>query len=101
MESSKWTHPSKCRIIRPMPPPPLPSSELDRFLETVRRSKLLAKGRLDTLLAEAPKAAAKDLNKLGEYLVTCGALTHFQFTKLKQGTWQGLVLRNFHILSPL
>ncbi len=84
-----------------MPPPPLPSSELDRFLETVCHSKLLGPGRLNVLIAEAPKAVGKDLDKLGEHLVSCGALTHFQFTKLKQGIWQGLVLGHFHILSPL
>ena len=100
-ESSKWTHPFICCIIRPMPPPPLPSSELDRFLETVRRSKLLAPGRMEALITEAPKGVGKDLNKFGEYLVEREALTQFQFTKLKQGTWQGLVLRHFHILSPL
>jgi len=84
-----------------MPPPPLPSSELDRFLETVRRSKLLAAGRVEALISEAPKGAGRDVDKLGAYLVERGALTQFQFTKLKQGTFQGLALRHFHILSPL
>lgn len=87
--------------MRPMPPPPLPNTELDRFLRAVRRSGLLPAGWVDTLVAEAPKAASQSPDKLGEFLVERGALTHFQVSKLKQGTWQGLVLGPFHILAPL
>jgi serine/threonine protein kinase len=87
-----------------MPPPPLPilpNPDLDRFLRAVRRSGLLPPGRVDALTAEAPTAISNSPDRLGEFLVERGALTHFQVTKLKQGTWQGLVLGSFHILSPL
>jgi serine/threonine protein kinase len=84
-----------------MPPPPLPNTEFDRFLRAVRRSGLLPPGWVDTLVAQAPKASSGSPEKLGEFLVDRGALTHFQVSKLKQGTWQGLVLGPFHILSPL
>jgi serine/threonine protein kinase len=84
-----------------MPPPPLPNPELDRFLRAVRRSGLLPPGRVDALVGEAPANTASNCDRLGEFLVQRGALTHFQVTKLKQGTWQGLVLGPFHILSPL
>jgi eukaryotic-like serine/threonine-protein kinase len=87
--------------MRPMPPPPLPNPELDRFLAAIRRSGLLPPGRVDALASEAPPASARNANKLGEFLVERGILTHFQVSKLKQGTWQGLALGPFHILSPL
>jgi serine/threonine protein kinase len=84
-----------------MPPPPPPNPELDRFLSAVRRSGLLPPGRVDALVAEAPKTSAAVPEKLGELLVSRGVLTHFQVSKLRQGTWQGLVLGSYHILSPL
>lgn len=87
--------------MRPMHPPPLPNSGLDRFLAAVRRSGLLPPGRVDALVTDVPKALSHNPEKLGEYLVERGVLTHFQVSKLKQGTWQGLVLGPYHILSPL
>jgi eukaryotic-like serine/threonine-protein kinase len=89
------------RIMRPMPPPPLPNPAIDRFLKSLRRSGLLESARIDSLIDGAPKSIAQDSDLLGEYLVGRGALTHFQVSKLKQGTWQGLVLGSYHILSPL
>ena len=100
-ESGKWTRRRHRRIMRPMPPPPLPSPELDRFLRAVRKSGLLPSTRIDSLLTEAPKSAARNPDKLGEFFVERGSLTHFQVSKLKQGTFQGLVLGPYHILSPL
>lgn len=84
-----------------MAPPPLPTTEADRFVQTVRRSKLLPSERLDALLAGVPAADRRHLDKLTEHFVQQQALTHFQIAKLKQGTWQGLVLGPYHILSPL
>jgi len=89
------------RIMRPMPPPPIPHPATDRFLTALRRSGLLESSRIDSLIDAAPKAIAQDPDLLGEYLVGREALTHFQVSKLKQGTWQGLVLGSYHILSPL
>ncbi|HJZ94844.1 MAG TPA: serine/threonine-protein kinase, partial [Gemmataceae bacterium] len=84
-----------------MPPPALPSTDLDRFVRALRRSGLVAPARIEQLIDTAPKAVARDPDRLGEFLVERGALTHFQVVKLKQGTWQGLVLGAYHILSPL
>jgi eukaryotic-like serine/threonine-protein kinase len=89
------------RIMRPMPPPPIPQPATDRFLTALRRSGLLEVSRIDSLIDAAPKSIAQDAELLGEYLVGREVLTHFQVSKLKQGTWQGLVLGSFHILSPL
>ncbi|HKA06054.1 MAG TPA: serine/threonine-protein kinase, partial [Gemmataceae bacterium] len=87
--------------MRPMPPPPIPNPATDKFLNALRRSGLLASARIDSLVGTAPKATIRDPERLGEFLVDRGALTHFQVSKLKQGTWQGLVLGSYHILSPL
>jgi eukaryotic-like serine/threonine-protein kinase len=84
-----------------MPPPPLPNADLDRFVRAIRKSGLLAAGKLDAHLAEAPATTSRNAEKLGEFLVERGALTHFQVTKLKQGTFQGLALGPYRILSPL
>jgi eukaryotic-like serine/threonine-protein kinase len=84
-----------------MPPPPLPEAPADRLLRALRLSGLLPAARVDELVAGAPKGVARDPDKLGEYLVQRGAATHFQVTKLKQGTFQGLVLGPYQILSPL
>ena len=99
--SGKWTGSPGCRIMRPMPPPPLPQSRADRLLRALRMSGLLPDARIDALVAGAPKGVAVDPDNLGEYLVQRGVVTHFQVTKLKQGTFQGLVLGPYHILSPL
>src|SRR5262245_3896067 len=86
--------------MRAMPPPPLPSSAVDQFLRTLRKSGLLADTRIDELVQAAPPTDAQDPARLGEFLVSQGALTHFQVAKLKQGTYHGLVLGPFRILSP-
>src|SRR5262245_65670580 len=87
--------------MRAMPPPALPITDLDRFVRALRRSGLLTSARIDHLIDAAPKGVADDPDQLGEFLVNREAVTHFQVAKLKQGTWQGLVLGPYHILSPL
>ncbi len=84
-----------------MPPPAPPNPDLDRFLRALERSGLHPATRIQALRRAAPADAQTDATKLGEYFADQGALTHFQITKLRQGTWQGLVLGPFHILSPL
>jgi serine/threonine protein kinase len=79
----------------------LPEAPADRLMRALRKSGLLTEPRIDQLVSGAPKGCARDPDKLGEYLVDHGSLTHFQVTKLKQGTFQGLVLGPYHILSPL
>lgn len=88
-------------MIRPMPPPPLPNPALDQFLRALRKSGLLTYARIDELVQAAPPADARDPDRLGEFMVGQGVLTHFQAAKLKQGTYQGLVLGPYQILSPL
>lgn len=85
----------------PVSPPPLPEAPADRLLRALRKSGLLPAVRIDQLVATAPKGVVRDPDKLGEYLVGHGVVTHFQVTKLKQGTFQGLALGPYHILSPL
>ena len=87
--------------IASVPPPPLPNAPADRLLRALRMSQLLSAARIDELIAGAPKGTAGDPDRLAEYLVGRGAVTHFQVTKLKQGTFQGLALGPYHILSPL
>ena len=99
--SGKWTRPPGDRIMRAMPPPPLPNPDLDRFLRAFRKSGLVPEARVDELVQTAPPAAATDAGRLGDHLVGLGVLTQFQVTKLSQGTFQGLVLGPYHILSPL
>lgn len=84
-----------------MTPPPLPNAPADRLLRALRKSGLLTAARIDEVVGGASKAVAADPDKFGEYLVQQGVVTHFQVTKLKQGTFQGLVLGPYHILSPL
>ena len=83
------------------PRPLSPKAPADRLLRALRLSGLLPAARVDELVAGAPKGVTRDPDKLGEYLVQRGAATHFQVTKLKQGTFQGLVLGPYQILSPL
>src|SRR5262245_53212255 len=87
--------------MRPMPPPPIPNPATDRFMKALRRSGLLEPSRIDSLIDTAPKSIAEDPDLFGEFLVGREVLTHFQVSKLKQGTWQGLVLGWYQILSPL
>jgi serine/threonine protein kinase len=84
-----------------MPPPPLPNPALDQFLRAFRKSGLLTPVRLGEVLAAVPDSDACDADRLGDVLVRNGVLTQFQAVKLKQGTWQGLVLGPYQILSPL
>lgn len=85
-----------------VPPPPLPqAAELERYLQALRRSRLLARNQLDVILSEAPRNVRASAKDLGEWMVSKEYLTHFQVVKLLQGTWQGLVLGPYQILSPL
>lgn len=84
-----------------MPPPIPPNADVERFLQALRRSRLLPRNQIDILLMEIPQALRYDMKALGEYFVKQELLTHFQVSKLIQGTFQGLVLGPYHILSPL
>ncbi|WP_157369214.1 serine/threonine-protein kinase [Zavarzinella formosa] len=84
-----------------MPPPLPPSAEVERFLQALRRSRLLARNQIDVLLTEIPQRVRESVTGLGEWFVSKELLTHFQVSKLAQGTYQGLALGPYHILSPL
>ncbi|MDB5310498.1 MAG: serine/threonine protein kinase [Gemmataceae bacterium] len=71
----------------------------DAFAQTLVRSRLLDRPRLDALLAAAPASASA--RALADHLIEAGELTHYQAEKLLQGRWQGLVLGPYHILAPL
>jgi eukaryotic-like serine/threonine-protein kinase len=77
------------------------SDDVEQFLRLLRKCRLLSPGAVDTLAAKLTDDESKKLDVLIESLVAKNLLTHFQATKLKQGTFQGLVLGPYHVLSPL
>jgi serine/threonine protein kinase len=70
---------------------------LDVFVQTLRRSQLVADDRLKTLLKNAPRSA----RGFAEHLITLGELTHYQSEKLLAGKYRGLVVGDYHVLAPL
>ena len=70
-------------------------------MQALRRSRLLARNQVDVMLGEMPATSRATAAVMGEWFVSQELLTHFQVAKLAQGTWQGLVLGRYHILSPL
>lgn len=73
----------------------------ERFIQLVARSGLVTKEALKAAYAKAPANIRQHGQKLADFLVGQEILTHYQATKLLQGTWQGLVLGQFQILAPL
>ena len=87
------------------PNPPRPTDGAapgsDAFQQTLLRSQLLDRPRLDLLLANAPEPVRGSPHALADHLIAAGELTHYQAEKLLRGLWQGLVLGSFRILAPL
>ncbi len=84
-------------------PPPLPPA-LDKtgpFLYALRKSRLMSEKTLAETLAQAQGTVRNNPEQLAEFFVQKGHLTHFQANKLLSGVYNGLVLGNYHILSPL
>ena len=77
----------------------LPTAE--RFIQMLTRSGLFERDELRRILDEVPSPIRRDTKKLTDYLVEKQHLTHFQSTKLLQGTYQGLVLGPYQVLAPL
>ena len=83
-------------------PPPLPlTADVQQFVRTLRRSRLLPDDRVYALVAAATDKSRQNLDLFAEALVEDQSLTHFQVAKLRQGTWQGLALGPYHVLAPL
>ena len=76
---------------------------VDRLLRALRKSGLLAAdARIDALVAGRPAdVGRRRRTSWANSWSSAAVVTHFQVTKLKQGTLQGLVLGPYHILSPL
>jgi serine/threonine protein kinase len=92
------------RPPRPRPPAGPPGSDGPppaAFLQTILRSRLLDKPKLDAILAAAPAPARASARSLADHLIEAGELTHYQSEKMLQGRWQGLVLGPYRILAPL
>lgn len=73
----------------------------DAFLQTLLRSRLIERERLETVVSAATKAIRTSARLLAEYLIEVGELTHYQTEKLRAGRWRGLVVGEYHILAPL
>ncbi|MEZ6141860.1 MAG: serine/threonine-protein kinase [Zavarzinella sp.] len=85
-----------------MSPPPLPlSPEIQQLVSTVQKSRLISADDFASLLDRASGNLRKDFDAFSDWLVKQGAFTDYQMSRLKQGTYQGLVLGHYHLLSPL
>ncbi len=73
----------------------------DVFIQTLLRSKLIDRDRFDEVLGAVPPATRQSSERLADYLIASGDLTHYQAEKLLQGLWQGLVLGQYQVLAPL
>jgi eukaryotic-like serine/threonine-protein kinase len=74
---------------------------VERFLQAVERSGLLAPAAVQQALAAAPAAARTDPKQLADHFVRLGRLSHFQARKLLDGTAAGLVLGPYQIVMPI
>jgi eukaryotic-like serine/threonine-protein kinase len=71
------------------------------FLPALRKSGLISNEALDAILARIPESIqATDLALSDEFLQQ-GHLTQFQVRKLLEGLWQGFIVGNYHILTPI
>jgi eukaryotic-like serine/threonine-protein kinase len=79
--------------------PPKTTISLEKLLDSLGRSGLLAKSRVQQIAHScSPNETASSVI---DRLVTTGELTRFQGQKLLLGQWAGLILGSYRILSPL
>src|SRR5256885_1133522 len=72
------------------------------FVWDLRRSNLIDRGRLDTIVGEfLGRHAGAEPPALAEYLVAQGVLTQFQADRLLQGKTQGFVLGPYTLMDAL
>src|SRR5689334_21384320 len=74
---------------------------VERFLQALERSGLLAPQAVRDTLAVAPDAARSDAQALADHFVRLGRLSHYQARKLLDGTPLGLVLGPYQIVMPI
>ena len=74
---------------------------LERFLQTLMESRLLASQQLNTFLAERPGLRSDDTGLLAEALIAQGLVTNYQMQWLLAGEPFGLVLGNYRVLDWL
>ncbi len=74
---------------------------VERFLQAVERSGLLAPAVVQQALAAAPAGARTDPKQLAAHFVRFGRLSHFQARKLLDGMAAGLVLGPYQIVMPI
>ena len=78
---------------------------VDRFVELLERSKLVDPLQIEELTARwkssATAAQLEDAEACAEFLVTAGALTHWQAMKLLDGRHRGFFLGKYKLLDHL
>jgi response regulator RpfG family c-di-GMP phosphodiesterase len=74
---------------------------LNRFLRSLRESRLLNDAAVRDLLSDYPGLAEDDAEVLAEALVVRGLLTAYQVKRIRSGQVLGLVLGNYRILDWL
>ncbi|MDW7994840.1 MAG: protein kinase [Gemmatales bacterium] len=79
------------------------TSRANVLLTELLHERLILPEELDNLTTQQATELAKitDPDDLLDYLVTAGLLTAYQAERVRAGTWHGLVLGNYRILSPL
>ncbi len=75
--------------------------KLEDFVNTVRKSGLLDRARLDAALAAAPVGQRENAPALADYLVRTGRLSRYQAQKLLKGAFLGLLMGPYQILAPI
>jgi serine/threonine protein kinase len=74
---------------------------VDSFLRLVLRSRLLDRAQLQAALRGMPLEGRDRPSAVADHLVKQGKLSRFQARKLLNGTFVGLLLGTFQILSPI
>ena len=73
----------------------------DDFLQTLRKSDLVAADRVAWIVSQAPDEVRSDARKLADRFIEADALTPFQAQKLLDGISTGLRLGRYVIRSPI
>jgi serine/threonine protein kinase len=74
---------------------------VERFLQAVEQSGLLAPAAVRQAVAAAPAKARRSAQQLADHFVRLGRLSHFQARKLLDGSAAGLVLGPYQIVMPI
>jgi serine/threonine-protein kinase len=76
------------------------ATDLDRFLDAFRASKIVPEGRFEKVLARLP-ATVSDATSVADALVAAGTLTRFQADRLLMGKPDGFLFGPYVFLEPI